>query len=506
VFDFLDRNGSVLAIVGIILVLGLIVLAVARRYKIPQANEALVITGARGSEGGVKIALGSGAFIVPFIQKCTVISLEAMRIELAVSGGVSKDNIKVRVDAVAQAKVDGTPEGVRAAAQRFLDSDNEIANNIRSILAGALRGVIGNMTVEEMLRDREGLATKIRAAAIEALSESGLRVDTLQINDIVTDPEDYITNLGRPQVAETRRLAEIAEADNERQSAEARATARVAIAQANKDAALKEADFKAQTDEAQAVANAVGPKTKAGQDATITKAEQANAEQQVQLAKLMLDAEVRAKADADLYVAQKKADAALYTAEQDAKAQAAVIKQQGQGHAEATRVQGLAEAEASQARGQAEAEVKSALAKREGQGEAEATRALGLAQAEAIKAQGLAEAEAIRAKGQAEAEVKELLAAAYEKYGQQAVIDRILAALPEMLAGAARPIGDIDNLTVIGGAESASGVTKLATNLLTELPAVVKAATGLDLGAWLTSFMAARGPGAGPSADIPQTA
>jgi flotillin len=488
VTELFERNGAVLAVIGIILVLGLIVFAVARRYRIPQANEALVITGARGSEGGVKIALGSGAFIVPFIQKCTVISLEAMRIELAVSGGVSKDNIKVRVDAVAQAKVDGTPEGVRAAAQRFLDSDSEIANNIRSILAGALRGVIGNMTVEEMLRDREGLATKIRAAAIEALSESGLRVDTLQINDIVTDPEDYITNLGRPQVAETRRLAEIAEADNERQSAEARATARVAIASANKDAALKEADFKAQTDQAQAVANAVGPKTKAAQDATVTKAEQANAEEQVRLAKLMFDAQVLTKADADLYVAQKKADAALYTAEQDAKAQAAVIKQQGQGHAEATRVQGLAQAEATQARGQAEAEVKSAMAAREG-----------LGVAEAIRAQGLAEAEAIRAKGQAEAEVKELLAAAYEKYGQQAVIDRILAALPEMLAQAAAPISGIDNITVIGGADGAAGVTKLATNLLTELPAVVKAATGLDINAWLKSFMtshAAPDPGA----------
>ncbi|MDR2378065.1 MAG: hypothetical protein LBD70_01370 [Bifidobacteriaceae bacterium] len=483
--ELIERNNAVLAIVGIVVVLGLIVFAVARRYKIPQANEALVITGAKSSEGGVKIALGSGAFFVPFVQKSTVISLEAMRIELAVSGGVSKDNIKVRVDAVAQAKVDGTPVGGRAAAQRFLDSDSEVANNIRSILAGALRGVIGNMTVEEMLRDREGLATKIRAAAIEAVSESGLRVDTLQINDIVTDPEDYITNLGRPQVAETRRLAEIAEADNERQSAEARATARVAIAQANKDAALKEAEFKAQTDEAQAVANAVGPKTKAAQDATITKAEQSNAEQQVQLAKLMLDAEVRAKADADLYVSQKRADAALYTAEQDAKAQAAVIKQQGQGHAEATRVQGLAEAEATQARGEAEAEVRAAMAEREGRG-----------QGEAIRARGLAEAEAIRAKGQAEAEVKELLAAAYEKYGQQAVIDRILAALPEMLAQAASPIGQIDNLTVVGGADGASGVTKLATNLLTELPAVVKAATGLDLNAWLTSFMARQNPAA----------
>jgi flotillin len=108
----------------------------------------------------------------------------------------------------------------------------------------------------------------------------------------------------------------------------------------------------------------------------------------------------------------------------------------------------------------------------------------------------LAEAEAILAKGQAEAEVKELLAAAYEKYGQQAVIDRILAAMPDMLERAAAPIGDISNLTVIGGADSASGVTKVATNLLSELPAVVKATTGLDLNAWLTSFRKDQNPSA----------
>ncbi len=458
----------VLSIIGIIVVIVLIVLIIASRYRVPHANEALVITGSAGSEGSVKVALGSGAFIVPFIQRCTTIPLDAMQIGLTVPGGVSKDNIRVRVDAVAQAKIDGTPEGVRAAAQRFLDSDSEtLSNNIRSILEGALRDVLGRMTVEEMLRDREGFATKIKEVSIDTLSESGLRVDTLQINDIVTDPEDFITNLGRPQIAQTLATAQIAEATAGRQAAEAQAAARVAIAQANKDAALKEADFKAQTDEAQEMANAVGPKTKAAQEATITQAEQSNASQQVELAKLHYDAEVRAKADAELYAAQKAADAALYTAQQKAQADAAVIQQQGEAQASATRAKGLAEADANKAKVQA-------------QGEAEAS---------ATQAVGLAEAAAIKAKGEAEAQVKELLAQAYEKYGQQAVIDRILAAMPEMLAAAAKPLGDIDNITVLGNADQASGVSKLATDLVTQIPAIVKAGTGFDIAEWLTSYM-----------------
>ncbi|MCL2784900.1 MAG: flotillin family protein, partial [Propionibacteriaceae bacterium] len=211
---------------------------------------------------------------------------------MQVPEGVSKDNIKVVVDAVALAKIDGTPSGVRSAAQRFLGREEQIPRIIQSILAGALRGVVGNMTVEEMLRDREGLATKIQDAAASALSDAGLRVDTLQINGISTDPGDYITNLGRPQAAQVRKAAEVAEAQNEQEAARAKAEARVMIASANKDAQLKEADFLKETAQAEAEADAVGPMTKAAQDARITQAEQQNAQQVATLTKLQLDSEV----------------------------------------------------------------------------------------------------------------------------------------------------------------------------------------------------------------------
>ena len=464
---------TTLAIIIAIIAVVIIIFAIAKRYKIPDANEALIITGAKGRQGGdtsgagaLKVVMGAGSFIIPFVQRCRVLSLDATEIAMQVPEGVSKDNIKVVVDAVALAKIDGTPSGVRSAAQRFLGREDQIPRIIQSILAGALRGVVGNMTIEEMLRDREGLATKIQDAASSALSDAGLRVDTLQINGISTDPVDYITNLGRPQAAEVRKSAEVAEAHNEQEAARAKAEARIQIAAANKDAQLKEASFLKETAQADAEAQAVGPMTKAAQDARITQAEQTNAQQIATLTKLQLDSEVRAKADANLYAAQKAADAELYTAEQRAKAQA---------------VQVTAAAEAEQKRLTFEGEGRAAAVR--AAAEAEGTRLTqeGDGHASAIRAAGLAEADAIKAKGQAEAEVKQLLAEAYEKYGQQAVIDRVLTALPDMLSAAAKPIGDIDSITVIGDGASASGVTKISTELLVKLPAVVKAATGLDL-------------------------
>ncbi|MCL2316234.1 MAG: SPFH domain-containing protein [Actinomycetia bacterium] len=478
---------SITAIIVAVIIVAvvIIIIAIAQRYKIPDANEALIITGSKGSAADgaatLKIVMGAGAFILPFVQKCRVLSLDATEIAMQVPEGVSKDNIKVVVDAVALAKIDGTPAGVRSAAQRFLGREDQIPRIIQSILAGALRGVVGNMTIEEMLRDREGLATKIQDAASSALSDAGLKVDTLQINGISTDPADYITNLGRPQAAEVRKSAEVAEAMNEQEAARAKAEARIQIASANKDAQLKEAGFLKETSQADAEAQAVGPMTKAAQDALITQAQQQNAQQIATLTKLQLDSDVRAKADASLYAAQKAADAELYTAEQRAKAQAVQVTaaaeaeqtrltREGDGRASATKASGLAEATATQAR-----------LTGEGDGQAAATKAAGLAEAEAIRAKGLAEAEAIKAKGTSEAQVREMLAQAYAQYGQQAIIDRVLSTMPDMLAAAAKPIGDVDSITVIGGAEAAGGVTRLSTEMLVKLPAVIKAATGLDV-------------------------
>ena len=487
---------TTLAIVIAIIAVVIIIFAIAKRYKIPDANEALIITGAKGrqegdSTGALKVVMGAGSFIIPFVQRCRVLSLDATEIAMQVPEGVSKDNIKVVVDAVALAKIDGTPAGVRSAAQRFLGREDQIPRIIQSILSGALRGVVGNMTIEEMLRDREGLATKIQDAASSALSDAGLRVDTLQINGISTDPVDYITNLGRPQAAQVRKSAEVAEAQNEQEAARAKAEARIQIAAANKDAQLKEAGFLKETAQADAEAQAVGPMTKAAQDARITQAEQTNAQQIATLTKLQLDSEVRAKADANLYAAQKAADAELYTAEQRAKAQA---------------VQVTAAAEAEQKRLTFEGEGRAAAVR--AAAEAEGTRLTqeGDGYASAVRAAGLAEADAIKAKGQAEAEVKQLLAEAYEKYGQQAVIDRVLTALPDMLSAAAKPIGDIDSITVIGDGTSAGGVTKISTELLVKLPAVVKAATGLDLTelmkTWFTEGKAPEGVALVPSAAV----
>ncbi|MEV7971627.1 SPFH domain-containing protein [Cellulomonas sp. NPDC089187] len=512
-------SSLIVGIVALLAVVGLAVGAIVSRYRIPKANEALVITGGSGGDAPVKVSIGSGVFVVPFVQRSATLDLSATEVPMRVDEGVTSDKIKVTVDAVALTKIDGTPEGVRAAAQRFLGREEDVPGVVATVLAGALRAVIGNLSVEQVLADRAAFATEIKLEAEKALSESGLRVDTLQINAIRSEPADYIENLGRPQAAQVRREAEIAEATNVQEAERAKAAARIAIAEANKDAALREAEFQKETDAARAEAEAVGPKVAAAQQAEITQAEQANAQQQVELTKLRLDSEVRAKADADLYDAQKRADAALYTAEKEAEAKAVAVRKaadadqqrltaegegaaaairaqgdadaariqaQGLAEAENLRAQGLADAEAAKARGLADAEA----AKARGLADADAAKAHGLALAETTQAQGLAEAEAIRARGEAEARVKELLAEAFDRYGQAAVIDQVLATLPSMMREAAAPIGNVDSITVLGDAESASGLTKLATDLVTKVPAVVKAGTGLDITALLTGMLA----------------
>ncbi|MDR0436197.1 MAG: hypothetical protein LBH11_05485 [Propionibacteriaceae bacterium] len=450
--DLIIDNSLIFGIAGIVLLLLLIVWAIAKRYRIPNANEALVITGS-GTEGGVDISIGKGKFIIPFVQKCDTLGLDSREIQIQVNA-VSSDNITVIVDATALSKVDGTLEGVKAAAQRFLNKpDMEFDNIVRNILGGNLRGVLGNMSIEQMLRDREALATKVKEAAAEALTESGLRVDTLQINSIETDPGDYIRNLGRPRVAEVQKTAKVAEAEATKAASKAEAEARIVAAEAQRDSELKIAEFRKETEKATAEANAVGPRTSAEQNVLIVKAEQSAAAERAILRQKELAAEVNAVADADLYRAQKAADAALYTAQKNAEAEAARVKKAAEANKDRLEAEGL--------------------------GEANATRA-----------RGLAEGEAIRAKGEAEAQVKELLAAAYEKYGQQAVIDRVLAALPEIFAAAAKPLGEIDNITVVGSADGASGVQQLVTDLTTSVPATVKATTGLDITALIAEYLA----------------
>jgi flotillin len=249
-----------------------------------------------------------------------------------------------------------------------------------------------------------------------------------------------------------QKTAKVAEAEATKAASKAEAEARIVAAEAQRDSELKIAEFRKETEKATAEANAVGPRTLAEQNVLIVKAEQSAAAERAVLRQKELAAEVNAVADADLYRAQKAADAALYAAQKNAEAEAARVKKAAEANKDRLEAEGL--------------------------GEANATRA-----------KGLAEGEAIRAKGEAEAQVKELLAAAYEKYGQQAVIDRVLAALPEIFAAAAKPLGEIDNITVVGSADGASGVQQLVTDLTTSVPATVKATTGLDITALITEYL-----------------
>ena len=92
---------AIVSVVALVVVIAIVIGAVVSRYRIPKANEALVITGGKGGSEGVKVVIGSGVFVVPFIQRSASISLDATEVPMRVDEGVTSDKIKVTVDAVA---------------------------------------------------------------------------------------------------------------------------------------------------------------------------------------------------------------------------------------------------------------------------------------------------------------------------------------------------------------------------------------------------------------------
>ncbi len=458
----LDLTPSVVAIAAAVLVVLILVVALVRRYKIAGPSEAFIVTGRKGKPvtnpetgrvstdlSGQKVVMGGGVFVLPFVQQSYSLSLASRRISVQIRGAVSAKGIRLNLDGVAIIKVGGTEDSVRAAAQRFLQQQDEIESFTQEVLAGSLRSIVGTLTVDEIIRDRAAFASRVAEEAESSLTNQGLVLDTFQIQD-VSDDVNYLRDLGRPEAAVAAQNAAIAEANSlqESQQAEARAQAQVAAAQ--RDLSLRQAEFKAETDTAQARADAAGVLAKAARDQEVLVEQERVAQRQAELTERQLDTEVRRPADARRYEAEQQAQARRNSEIFEAEA-------------EANRITLAAEADAQRVRvaGQAELDRRRALA-------------------EATRLEGEAEAAAIRARGEAEAETMRLRAEAFEKYGDAAVAQMVTDVLPQVARELAAPMAAIDDLTVI----STDGASQLARSVgtnLTETLEVVKRTTGLDL-------------------------
>jgi len=446
-----------LAVGGGVLLLILLVLLVLSRIKVAGPNEAFIVTGSKGravqaADGsrstdlsGQKVVMGASIFVLPIVQKLQVLSLSSRRIDVEISHAVSAQGIRANLHGVAIVKVGGNEDSIRAAAQRFLQQQDAIDQFTREVLAGALRAIVGRLTIEEIIRDRAAFAGAVAEEAEHSMTNQGLILDTFQLQDITAEGS-YLEDLGRPEAARVGKDAAIAEALARQASEQERLRAEESIAEANRNLSLKKASIQAEIDAATARSAAAGPLAQAERDQAILTEQQKVAERNSELKQRQLDTEVR-----------KPADAARYKVEQEA---------------EAARTASVLNADAERQASIAAAQATAEQARLTGEGE----RARRAALAEAVSLEGQADAAAIQARGQAEADAMTRKAQAFTLYDQAAVLDLLVKVLPDVVAAASAPIAGIDKLTVIS-TDGASSLTKsVASNV----------AQGLQLGSDLT--------------------
>jgi uncharacterized membrane protein YqiK len=307
---------------------------------------------------------------------------------------------------------------------------------VHNVFAGHLRSIIGTMTIEDMIRNRDALTKATRESSAIEMQRLGLTIDSLQIQEI-EDTSGYIENLSAPEAARVAKDARIAQAAADREATEREQEAEALKVAAKSQSQIKQAQATAEAQRAQSEAEQAGPLAAATAKQQVVVQETKVAQLESERTEQQLQVEVRKPADAEAYKTRTIAEA-----ERDARI--------SQAEAKAREVE--LEAAADAKRVKLEAEANSDRTRQIGVAEADATRARGLAEGEAVKAKGLAEADAIKARADALAR------------NQEAVIGQQIAEqLPQIVGEAAKAFGNIGQLTVLNGAE---GVGQLFSQVL----------------------------------------
>src|SRR5436190_8047517 len=246
-------------VISIWIFVGLMVLAVmllmsmlARLYRKAGPHEALVVYGFRGT----RVVKGHGTLIFPMIEACRQLSLELMSFDVApVQDLYTKQGVAVMVEAVAQIKVKSDMESIQTASEQFLTkTPDQRESLIRLVMEGHLRGIIGQLTVEQIVKEPEMVAERMRSTCADDMNKMGLEVVSFTIKE-VRDKNEYIVNMGRPDVARIKRDADVAAAEADRDTAIKRAEATrasaIAKAQADQERVLAETLSQAKQAEAQ---------------------------------------------------------------------------------------------------------------------------------------------------------------------------------------------------------------------------------------------------------------
>ena len=418
-------------------------------YRIPAPNEALVITGSKGSNGApLRVVTGRGTFVWPWKARARSLSLD-LRQALLNEPCVTKQGITLGVQAVAVFKVGNDPESITNAATRFLDQQEYVAQTIGRVLAGHLRSTVGNMTVEEIISSRNTLAQQIKDAASDEMQKMGLDVDAFQIQEI-SDQTGYIDNIAAPHVAAIQRDARIAKAQADQVAAEKEQQASALKAQYSRDTEIKQAGFTAETEQAKAKAAQAGPLAEAQSSQEVIQQKTVLAEREAELTEKRLESEVRRPADAEAYktrtIAEGERDRTKFETEAEA------FKQRTLAEASRDTTKFNTEAEASRRRALADAE-------------AEAVKAQALGSAEAAKATADGEAYAQRTVAAAESDAINLRADALQGENQSLIAaNKLIDMLPSLVEAASKGIAS-SNLTILNGGE---GVNQLVAGVVSQ--------------------------------------
>jgi flotillin len=463
--------GVIVIVVGLAIVVMLIFALVASMIRKVGPNQALIVY---GWPGGLKVVVGGGRVVWPMVQQARELSLELMSFDVVPQNDFySGQGVAVNVEAVAQIKVKSDQVSILTASEQFLNkTPQEREGLIRLVMEGHLRGIIGQLRVEEIVKEPEMVAEKVRSQVADDMSKMGLEVVSFTIKEI-RDDNEYILNMGKPDIAAIKRQAEIASAEADRDIAIRRAQAdrdsKIAAAQSEQEKVI--AETASQTKQAEAfrdleIKKAEYLQTVKSQQAQADKAYeiQTNIEQQRVIAEQVRIEEVK-----------KQGEVAVQEAEIQRREKELIATVLRAAEIERKRIETLAEAERQRQVLQAT-------------GQAEAARLEGQAQAEVTKVRGLAEAEIILAKGQAEANAMTVKASAYQAYNQAAILDKLFTGMPDVVRALAEPLSKVDKITVVStgdGNGTGAGINRVTsdmTTMLAQVPALVESLTGVNVG------------------------
>src|SRR5436305_9121406 len=325
-------------------------------WHVPAPNEALLISGSKrlNEDTQFRIVTGHGCFAVPVKQKARVLSLALREAEI-VEECITTQGIRLNVRAVAAFKVGDDPASIANAARRFLSEQDRMEVLVGRVFAGHLRSIIGGLTVEQIIRERDRVAQEVKDGSHAEMEKLGIVVDALEIQEI-EDASGYINNLAAPHAAAVASQARIAQAKADQEAAEREQQAAALKAQYERDTAIKRAGFQAETEQANAQAAQAGPLAEAKASQDVIEQQAALAQRQADLAAQRLEADVRRPADAEAYKQRTLAEAARDQARFQSEAEAFRRTTVAEADAKAVRVQADGAAYARQATAEGEAQ------------------------------------------------------------------------------------------------------------------------------------------------------